>query len=86
MVLENKLGRNLRAAEESSDSEDYYEVTDRSSSASVIDADEGGNVLSSDGEEGAGSEDMVSITYSHHQAPLLTWTSQTPATTTTTAK
>ncbi|ENI00361.1 hypothetical protein COCC4DRAFT_65520 [Bipolaris maydis ATCC 48331] len=58
MVLSNKLDRNLRAAEESSDGEDYYEVTDRSSSASVIEADEGGNVISSDGEEDAGSEDM----------------------------
>ncbi|KAF7448313.1 DUF947 domain containing protein [Pyrenophora tritici-repentis] len=48
MVLANKLDRNLRAAEESSDGEDYYEVTDRSSSASVIEADEGGNVISSD--------------------------------------
>ncbi|KAA8620162.1 hypothetical protein PtrSN002B_008400 [Pyrenophora tritici-repentis] len=54
MVLANKLDRNLRAAEESSDGEDYYEVTDRSSSASVIEADEGGNVISSD-------DDMVSI-------------------------
>lgn len=62
MVLASKLDRNLRAAEESSDGEDYYEVTDRSSSASVIDADEGGNVISSD-EEDAGSEDMVSVGY-----------------------
>jgi len=54
MVLAKKLDRNLRAAEESSDGEDYYEVTDRSSSASVIEADEGGNVISSD-------EEMVSI-------------------------
>ncbi|EUC44182.1 hypothetical protein COCMIDRAFT_6503 [Bipolaris oryzae ATCC 44560] len=59
MVLANKLDRNLRAAEEeSTDGEDYYEVTDRSSSASVIEADEGGNVISSDGEEDAGFEDM----------------------------
>lgn len=65
MVLSNKLDRNLRAAEESSDGEDYYEVTDRSSSASVIEADEGGNVISSDGEEDAGSEDMVSIIQSN---------------------
>jgi len=54
MVLAKKLDRNLRAAEESSDGEDYYEVTDRSSSASVIEADEGGNVISSD-------EEMVGI-------------------------
>ncbi|EOA88634.1 rRNA biogenesis protein rrp36 [Exserohilum turcicum] len=60
MVLASKLDRNLRAAEESSDGEDYYEVTDRSSSASVIDADEGGNVISSD-EEDAGSEDMSDV-------------------------
>ncbi|USP80740.1 uncharacterized protein yc1106_08014 [Curvularia clavata] len=58
MVLSNKLDRNLRAAEDSSDGEDYYEVTDRSSSASVIEADDGGNIISSDSEEDAGSEDM----------------------------
>ncbi|KNG50391.1 rrna processing protein [Stemphylium lycopersici] len=57
MVLANKLDRNLRAAEDSSDGEDYYEVTDRSSSASVIDGDEGGNVISSDEDEEAGFED-----------------------------
>jgi ribosomal RNA-processing protein 36 len=62
MVLANKLDRTLRAAEDSSDAESYYEVTDRSSSASVIEADEGGNVISSDGEEDAesGDDDMVS--------------------------
>ena len=65
MVLANKLDRNLRAAEDSSDGEDYYEVTDRSSSASVIDGDEGGNVISSDEDEEAGSEDMVSIKYNN---------------------
>ncbi|KAI4944265.1 rRNA biogenesis protein rrp36 [Alternaria rosae] len=60
MVLANKLDRTLRAAEDSSDAESYYEVTDRSSSASVIEADEGGNVISSDGEEDgeSGDEDM----------------------------
>lgn len=61
MVLANKLDRNLRAVEESSDGEDYYEVTDRSSSASVIEADEGGNVISSGGEEDAGSEDRSDV-------------------------
>ncbi|KAI4679358.1 rRNA biogenesis protein rrp36 [Alternaria hordeiaustralica] len=60
MVLASKLDRTLRAAEDSSDAESYYEVTDRSSSASVIEADEGGNVISSDGEEDgeSGDEDM----------------------------
>lgn len=67
MVLANKLDRNLRAVEESSDGEDYYEVTDRSSSASVIEADEGGNVISSGGEEDAGSEDRVSIIQNNSQ-------------------
>ncbi|CAA9963829.1 DUF947 domain containing protein [Pyrenophora teres f. maculata] len=57
MVLANILGRNLRAAEESSDGEDYYEVTDRSSSASVIEADEGGNVISSDEDMSDASDD-----------------------------
>lgn len=63
MVLASKLDRTLRAAEDSSDAESYYEVTDRSSSASVIEADEGGNVISSDGEEDieSGDEDMVSL-------------------------
>lgn len=57
MPLATKLDRNLRAAEESSDGVDYYEVTDRSSSASVIEADEGGNIISSEGEQDEGSED-----------------------------
>ena len=57
MVLSNKLDRTLRAAQDSSDAESYYEVTDRSSSASVIEADEGGNVISSDDEQPSGSED-----------------------------
>ncbi|CAG5152634.1 uncharacterized protein ALTATR162_LOCUS2852 [Alternaria atra] len=57
MVLSKKLDRTLRAAEDSSDGESYYEVTDRSSSASVIEADEGGNVISSGDEQEGDSED-----------------------------
>jgi ribosomal RNA-processing protein 36 len=62
MPLATKLDRTLRAAEDSSDGEDYYEVTDRSSSASVIEADEGGNIISSGDEQDgeSGDEDMVS--------------------------
>lgn len=61
MPLANKLDRKLRAAEESSDGEDYYEVTDRSSSESVIDGGTGGDIISSgDEEEEAQDESMVS--------------------------
>jgi ribosomal RNA-processing protein 36 len=61
MPLSSKLDRKLRAAEESSDGEEYYEVTDRSSSASLIDGGEGGDVISSedDGVEGSADEEMV---------------------------
>ncbi|KAF2826084.1 DUF947-domain-containing protein [Ophiobolus disseminans] len=59
MPLSTKLDRKLRAAEESSDGEEYYEVTDRSSSESVIETGAGGEVISSDDEQGEdeGSED-----------------------------
>jgi hypothetical protein len=59
MPLSSKLDRKLRAAEESSDDEEYYEVTDRSSSPSLIETGEGGELLDSDDEEGDedGSED-----------------------------
>ncbi|KAF2711104.1 DUF947-domain-containing protein [Pleomassaria siparia CBS 279.74] len=50
MPLEKKLNRTLRAAEEDTDSEDYYEVTDRSS-PSVIDTGEGADIISSESEE-----------------------------------
>jgi ribosomal RNA-processing protein 36 len=65
MVLANKLDRTLRAAEDSSDGEDYYEVTDRSSSASVIEADEGGNIISSDDEHDGQSEDEEAVGSQH---------------------
>jgi len=53
MPLSSKLDRKLRAAEESSDDEEYYEVTDRSSSPSIIETGEGGELLDSDeGDEG----------------------------------
>lgn len=52
MPLSSKLDRTLRAVDDSSDGEDYYEVTDRSSSASVIETGAGGDVVSSeDGED-----------------------------------
>ncbi|KAL5121446.1 rRNA biogenesis protein rrp36 [Pleosporales sp. CAS-2024a] len=47
MPLAAKLDRKLRAAEESSDGEDYYEVTDRSSSESVLETGAGGEIVSS---------------------------------------
>jgi hypothetical protein len=56
MPLSSKLDRKLRAAEESSDEEEYYEVTDRSSSASVIEFGDTEEIPSS-GEDGEGSED-----------------------------
>ena len=52
MPLSTKLERKLGAVDESSDGEDYYHVTDRSSSESLIETGEGGNVISSDEEEG----------------------------------
>ena len=62
MPLSTKLDRNLRAAEESSDGEEYYQVTDRSSSASLIETGDGGDVISSeDGSHGTGVEETVSI-------------------------
>ncbi|CAO2648633.1 Nn.00g079000.m01.CDS01 [Neocucurbitaria sp. VM-36] len=57
MPLSTKLDRKIRAAEESSDGEDYYEVTDRSSSESFIETGEGGDVISSEDEANEGLED-----------------------------
>ncbi|KAF3050691.1 rRNA bioproteinsis protein rrp36 [Didymella keratinophila] len=56
--LSNKLDRKLRATEESSDDSENYEVTDRSSSESVLEFD-GGDVVGSESDEDAaeGSED-----------------------------
>ncbi|KAH6642648.1 hypothetical protein C7974DRAFT_301204 [Boeremia exigua] len=48
--LSNKLDRKLRAAEESSDDSENYEVTDRSSSESVLEFD-AGDVVGSDEED-----------------------------------
>ncbi|KAF1917814.1 hypothetical protein BDU57DRAFT_514274 [Ampelomyces quisqualis] len=56
MPLAMKLDRKLRAAEESSDGEEYYEVTDRSSSESVLETGSGGEIISS-GDEGADGQD-----------------------------
>jgi ribosomal RNA-processing protein 36 len=65
MPLSAKLDRKLRAADESSDGEDYYEVTDRSSSESILETGAGGEIMSSgdEGEEGQESQDnaMVSL-------------------------
>lgn len=60
--LSSKLDRKLRAAEESSDDSENYEVTDRSSSESLLEFG-AGEVVGSDSEDGNGSEDeeMVSI-------------------------
>jgi ribosomal RNA-processing protein 36 len=65
MPLSNKLDRKLRAAEESSDGEDYYEVTDRSSSESLIETGAGGEVISSgdEGGEGQGSQDEEMVSF-----------------------
>jgi hypothetical protein len=60
MPLSNKLDRKLRAAEDSSDDEEYYEVTDRSS-PSVIDTGEGADILSDSEDEGNVDEGAVSI-------------------------
>ncbi|KAL1601621.1 rRNA biogenesis protein rrp36 [Paraconiothyrium brasiliense] len=58
MPLSSKLDRKLRAAEESTDDEEYYEVTDRSSSPSIIETGEGGELLDSE-EEDEGDEDDI---------------------------
>ena len=62
--LSSKLDRKLRAAEESSDDSENYEVTDRSSSESVLEFD-AGDVVGSDSEddvaEGSENEEMVSV-------------------------
>lgn len=74
--LSSKLDRKLRAAEESSDDSENYEVTDRSSSESVLEFDAGDVVGSEDEDEDedeeendalAGSEDeeMVSVECVH---------------------
>lgn len=63
--LSSKLDRKLRAAEESSDDSENYEVTDRSSSESVLEFDAGDIVDSDDEDEASGGsedENVVSIT------------------------
>lgn len=67
MPLSAKLDRKLRAAEESSDGEDYYEVTDRSSSASLIETGEGGDVISSEGEDDGSQDNEMSEASDDHQ-------------------
>jgi hypothetical protein len=62
--LSSKLERKLRAAEESSDDSENYEVTDRSSSESVLEFG-AGEVVDTDSEDGDANgpedEEMVSI-------------------------
>lgn len=63
--LSSKLDRKLRAVEESSDDEEYYEVSDRSS-PSIVDtgAGEESDVLNSgddEGEDSVSEDEMVSI-------------------------
>lgn len=67
MPLATKLDRKLRAAEESSDDEKYYEVTDRSSSESVLETGAGGDVVGSDSEDEQDGEeaDLVSFAVNH---------------------
>ena len=62
MPLEKKLSRTLRAADEDTDSEEYYEVTDRSS-PSVIDTGDGADIInsSSDDEERDGAQDEEKV-------------------------
>jgi ribosomal RNA-processing protein 36 len=61
MPLSTKLDRKLRAVEDDSDNEEYYEVTDRSS-PSVIDTGEGADILSSESEgEDAGEDDEEEV-------------------------
>jgi len=62
MPLEKKLSRTLRAADEDTDSEEYYEVTDRSS-PSVIDTGDGADIInsSSDDEERDGVQDEEEV-------------------------
>jgi hypothetical protein len=57
MPLSSKLDRKLHAAEESSDGEDYYEVTDRSSSESIIETGAGGGEVISSGNEDDAQQD-----------------------------
>lgn len=68
MPLSTKLDRKLRAAEESSDGEDYYEVTDRSSSESFIATGEGGDVISSEDEADEGLEDEEMVCFAKSTA------------------
>jgi hypothetical protein len=66
MPLSSKLDRKLRAVEESSDGEDYYEVTDRSSSESIIETGAGGGEVISSGDEDEGqhdSQDEAMVSY-----------------------
>jgi len=68
MPLADKLDRKLRPADDSSDGEDYYEVTDRSSSESILETGVGGQVMSSgDDDEGEDDEDeaVVSLKVTH---------------------
>lgn len=72
MPLTSKLERKLQAADDSSDGEDYYEVTDRSSSESFIDGGDGGDVISSGDEEGDfGEQELVFLRVTTSEETLL---------------
>lgn len=57
--LSSKLERKLRAAEESSDDSENYEVTDRSSSESVLEFDAGDVVGSEDEDENEDDDEVA---------------------------
>ncbi|KAF2016693.1 DUF947-domain-containing protein [Aaosphaeria arxii CBS 175.79] len=64
MPLNAKLERNLRAVEDDSDENSYYEVSDRSSPSVVETGEEGANLLSSeeDEDEDEGEDEQLSDT------------------------
>lgn len=83
--LSSKLDRKLRAAEESSDDSENYEVTDRSSSESVLEFDAGdvvGSESEDDAAEGSEDEEMVCTMFWATCNLVLTYSSQTLPTTT----
>lgn len=59
MPLSTKLDRKLQAADDSSDGESYYEVSDRSSE-SFLETGEGGDIASSGDDQGS-DEELVSL-------------------------
>jgi hypothetical protein len=78
MPLSTKLDRKLRATQDDTDEESYYEQTDESS-PSVIDTGEGGDILSSESEGAEGLDDEAELVGLYYWAfhGNLTLTSQT---------